>query len=96
MELHGFADLLQHKLAFGFQIVAGQALGAASNQDWVKMHYANALGKFVQHQVKTMVEAPDDRGVGFVSRPWRVEMEDLANKAPRVGTLYRRIGFGRL
>lgn len=30
-----------------------------------------------------MVEAPDDRGIGLVSCPWRVEMKYLANKAPR-------------
>ena len=96
MELHGFADLLKHKLAFGFQIVAGQALCAASHQNRVEMHYINALGELVEHQIKAMVEAPDNRCIGLISCPWRVEMEDLANKAPRVGTLYSRKRLGVL
>jgi len=96
MEPHGFADLFQHELAFGFQIVTGQAFCAASNQDGLKMEHANALGEFVENQVKTMIEAPDDRSVSFISVPWRVEMEDLANKAPRVGTLYMLIRSGVL
>jgi len=44
VQRHGFADLLQHELPVSFQIVAGQALGAARNQDRVKELHANALG----------------------------------------------------
>jgi hypothetical protein len=48
----------------------------------------------MEHHVKTMVEAPDDRGIGFIPCPWRFEMEYLANKTPRVGTLCRDIMSG--
>jgi hypothetical protein len=83
VQLDGFADLFQHELPVSFQIVAGQALGAAGYHDGVKELHANALGKLVQHQVKAMVKTPDDGCIGFIAFTWRVEMEYLADRAPR-------------
>jgi hypothetical protein len=95
VQLNGFADLFKHELPVSFQIGAGKALGAAGNHDGVKKLHANPLGKFVQHQVKAMVKTPDDGCIGFISCAWRVEMEYLANKTPRDGTLYSRMRFWR-
>jgi hypothetical protein len=44
VQLDGFADLFQNELPVSFQVVAGQALGAARNQDRIKELHANALG----------------------------------------------------
>jgi len=96
VQLDGFADLFQHELPVSFQVVAGQAPGAARHQDRIIELHANALGQFMQHQVKTMVETPDDGCIGLISCPGRFEMEYLANKAPRVGPLYRRKARRRL
>src|SRR4051794_35861690 len=95
VQLHRFADLFQDELPVSFQVVAGQALCAAGNQNGVKKFHADALCEFVEHHVKTMVETPDDRRIGFIPFPWGVEMEYLTNKAPRVGTLYSRMLFSR-
>jgi hypothetical protein len=96
MQLHGFPDLFQNELPVSFQVVAGQALGASGNQNGIKKFHADAFGQFVKYHVKTMVETPDDCGIGFIPCSWRVEMEYLANKAPRVGTLYSWMRFGVL
>jgi hypothetical protein len=86
---HGFSNLLQHELTVGFQVISRQALGAARNQDRIEVFHTDTFGELVEHQVKAMIEAPDDRSVAFIAGPGRFEMEYLANKAPRVGTLYR-------
>jgi hypothetical protein len=96
MEPHGFTDLFQDELPVSFQVVTGQALGAAGNQNGIKKFHADAFGEFVEHHVKTMVETPDDGSIGFIPFPWGIEMEYLTNKAPRVGTLYSRMHFGVL
>src|SRR6185312_6171736 len=89
MEHNGFANLLENKLAVGFQIVSSQALGAPGNHDGIKKFHADTFCQLVEHHVKTMVEAPDDGCVSLVSISWRVEMQYLSNEAPRVGPLYR-------
>lgn len=83
VQLHGFADLFQNELPVSFQVVAGQALCASGHQDRINMLCANALDQLAEHQVKTMVKTPDDRGIGFIPCPWGVEMKYLANKTPR-------------
>jgi len=96
MQLDRFADLFQNELPVSFQVVAGQALCASGNQNGIKKFHADAFSELVEHHIKTMVETPDDRGIGFIPCPWRFEMEYLANKAPRVGTLYSRMRSGVL
>jgi hypothetical protein len=88
-------DLFQHEFAVGFSIAPGQAPRAPGNADRIKMHYAEPLDQLLEGQLKAVVEAPDDRGVAFVSFPRRVEMEDLTNEGTSLAGYYSRKNEGR-
>jgi hypothetical protein len=60
------------------------------------MHYAQPFDQLLERQLKTVVEAPDNRGIALISFPWRVEMEDLTNEGTSlVGYYSRKIEGGR-
>src|SRR5689334_7077037 len=82
VQLHGAANLLKDELAVGLGVLAGQTPGAAGHANGIERINVEALDQLAQRLLKTMVEAPDDRGIALVSFARRFEMENLANGRP--------------
>ncbi len=79
VQAHGFADLLEHELAFGFQVGRGQALGASGDLDGVGVRHADAFEELAESELKAIVEAPDHGGIAVIFLARGVEVKDLVH-----------------
>lgn len=80
VQLHGAANLLEDKLAIRLGVFPGQTPGATGHANRVKRIDVEPLDQLAQRLLKTMVEAPDNRGIALVAFPRRFVMENLANE----------------
>src|SRR5258708_36370034 len=66
VQADGFANLLQHELTVAFMLWRGHALGATSDLDGIRIHYAHALQKLPEAELEAVVEAPQDGSVAMI------------------------------
>src|SRR5258708_39813656 len=81
VQVHRFANLLQHEFTLCLEFGRSQAFGATGNLDGVGIVNANALQEFAECQVKPVVETPKNGGVALIPLPRTFEIKYLFHDA---------------
>jgi hypothetical protein len=79
VQANGHADLFEDEVLFEVVARGGQGLGSSGNDDHVSAMDALLLHELSHRGADAVIEAAEDRRVGYVWGGGRIEMEDFAH-----------------